>query len=358
MTKILITGASGFIGSFIAERALEAGMEVWAGVRSTSSRKYLGDKRLHFTNLDFDSEQALRETFEKAKCDFGAWDVIVHAAGITKSRWRNMFFRVNYDGTRRMVTALRNAGAVPGQFIYLSSLSVLGAIREQPQEPHADSDPFGSKGQSGELQTVVYQAMKSSDMPVPNTAYGLSKAAAENYLVNTPDFPWLILRPTGVYGPREKDYFLMAKSIARHVDFAVGMKPQEITFIYVKDVVNAVFAAIAKGATHKTYLLSDGRTYESRAFGHLLQTEMGVKGVARIKAPLWLLHAVCAIEEKTANLTGKTPTLNLDKYKILKQRNWQCDISDTVEDLGFHAEYDLPRGVAETVKWYKENNWI
>ena len=356
--KILITGASGFIGSFLVERALSAGMEVWAGVRKTSSRQYLTDPRIHFIDIDYCNEQTMRSTFERAKQDFGAWDVIIHAAGITKSRFKNMFFRVNYDGTRRMVSALRDSDTVPAQFIYISSLSVLGAIRENATTPHPAPNPFGADGSAGELRNVVYEPMKSGDMPVPNTAYGLSKAAAENYLHTIKDFPWVIFRPTGVYGPREKDYFLMAKSIKNHVDFSVGFKPQEITFIYVKDLVNAIFAAITRKVVHKTYLLSDGRTYESRAFSLLLQKEMGVRNVIHIKAPLWVLRSVCAVAEIVSNITNTTPTLNSDKYKIMKQRNWQCDIDEAVRELGYKAEYDLKRGVKETVEWYKENYWI
>lgn len=356
--KILITGASGFIGSFLAERALAEGMDVWAGVRATSSRQYLGDPRLHFTELDFSDGHALRDACEQAKREFGGWDVVVHAAGITKSLLKSAFFSVNYDGTRRLVNALREADIVPEQFIYLSSLSVLGAIKERRTARHAAPDPFGSDGSSGELREVVYEEMTAADMPVPATAYGLSKIAAETFLQTINEFPWLIFRPTGVYGPRERDYFLMAKSIASHVDFAVGFRPQEITFIYVKDLVSAVMAAIHRGVTHKIYMLSDGRTYSSRAFSRLLQEAMGVRRVVRITAPLWLLHAVCAAEETVGQLTAKAPTLNLDKYKILKQRNWQCDVRPAALDLAFRPEYDLRRGVEETVAWYKEHHWI
>lgn len=355
--RILVTGASGFIGSFIVERALASGMEVWAGVRSTSSRRYLDDARLHFANLDLADEGQMREVFERAKDDFGAWDVVVHAAGLTKSRRKSDFVRVNRDGTRNLVNALREAGAVPSQFIFLSSLSVLGAIREKAVEPHPAPNPLNAPAGVG-LQRVVYEEMTDSDCPMPNTAYGLSKAAAESFLQTTGNFPWLILRPTGVYGPREKDYYLMAKSIKNHIDFSVGFKPQEITFIYVKDLVAAIFSAISSGATHKIYMLSDGRVYESRAFSLLLQKAMGVKHVAHLKAPLWLLKAVCAAGETAANFTGKASTLNLDKYRILKQRNWQCDISRAVADIDFRPEYPLERGVGETVAWYKENNWI
>lgn len=73
--KILITGASGFIGSFIVEEALRRGFETWAGVRSTSSRRYLQDGRIHFLDLDFSSESALTDALRGYDFDY-----VVHAA--------------------------------------------------------------------------------------------------------------------------------------------------------------------------------------------------------------------------------------------------------------------------------------
>ena len=107
------------------------------------------------------------------------------------------------------------------------------------------------------------------------------------------------LRPTGVYGPRERDYFMMVKSIARHTDFAAGLRPQDLTFIYVKDLVQAVFLAIERGRTGAKYLLSDGRTYASRTFSDLIIAELGhpwvlrVKGTAVAAARHNILRRVC-----------------------------------------------------------------
>lgn len=356
--RILITGASGFIGSFLVEKALAEGMEVWAGVRESSSREYLQDRRIHFIDLDLSDEHSLYDAFTRALRDFGGWDVVVHAAGLTKSLHRHDFFSVNYDGTRRIVSALKNAGVVPSQFIYLSSLSVLGPIREEAFPPHPALAPVASSGSSYEKREVIYKPLLESDMPVPNTAYGLSKAAAENYLQLMGDFPWVILRPTGVYGPREKDYYLMALSIKRHVDFAVGFRPQEITFIYVRDLVNAVMCVIKSGVSHRIYSLSDGLTYDSRAFSRLLKEEMGESAVVRITAPLFLLRTVCAVSDFISRATARPATLNNDKYRILSQRNWQCDISAVMRETGYRPQYDLRRGVKETVAWYKENHKI
>ena len=105
----------------------------------------------------------------------------------------------------------------------------------------------------------------------------MSKLKAEQHLQQLPDFPYVILRPTGVYGPRERDYFMMAQSIKKHLDFSVGYKKQDLTFIYVKDIVQAVFLAIEKGVKQRSYFLSDGKVYSSRTFSELIQKTYEVK---------------------------------------------------------------------------------
>ena len=82
--KILVTGASGFIGSFLVEGGLAEGMQVWAGVRKSSSRKYLQDERIRFAELDFTDSDRLAAQLLKHKEEHGGWDYIIHCAGVTK----------------------------------------------------------------------------------------------------------------------------------------------------------------------------------------------------------------------------------------------------------------------------------
>lgn len=351
---ILITGASGFIGSFIAEEALQKGYEVYAGMRSSSSKKYLPDSRIHFAELDLSSLDTLRGQLRALRTEMGGrgWDYVVHAAGATKCPNKEEFYRTNTLGTQNLVKALQAEDMVPQRFVFVSSLSIFGAIREEKV-----TSPQGEN--KGGQSSLLYSPILLTDTPRPNTAYGESKLKAEEFLRTTSGFPYVILRPTGVYGPRERDYFLMAKSIKQHTDFAVGYKPQEITFIYVRDLVAAIFLAIkAECVEGKAYFLSDGKVYHSRGFSDLLQQEMGNPWVLHIKAPLWFLKTVCAVSGTVSGWMGKTSTLNLDKYHILKQRNWQCDIEPARRDLGYQPEWPLERGVKETVKWYKENKWL
>ena len=335
MESVLVTGASGFIGSFIVEEALRRGFGVWAGVRSSSSREYLQDKKIHFLELDFAHPNELRAQLSGHKGTYSKFDYIIHCAGATKCVDKNDFERVNYLQTKYFVDTLRELNMIPRQFIFISTLSVFGPIREK-----------------------TYTPITGEDTPMPNTAYGLSKLKAEIYLQSIPGFPYVIYRPTGVYGPREKDYFLMAKSIRQHVDFSVGFRRQDLTFIYVKDIVQAIFLGIEKRVARKAYFLSDGNVYKSRTFSDLIQKELGNPFVIHMKCPLIVLKVISLLAEFIATRSGKSSTLNSDKYKIMKQRNWQCDITPAMTELGYAPEYDLEKGVRETIAWYKNEGWL
>lgn len=340
LNKVLVTGASGFIGSFICSEGLDRGFEVWAGMRSTSSSQYLKDERMKFAQLDLGNYERLCEQLRQYKSEMGGrgWDYVIHAAGATKSLKREGFFKTNTEGTKNLVNALMAEGMTPKRFIFVSSLSIFGAIREQP---------------------YPYKPILDTDTPVPNTAYGESKWEAEKFLQTVKGLDYVILRPTGVYGPRERDYYIMAKSIKQHVDFAVGYKPQDITFVYVDDVVQAVYKAFdAPNAVGKGYFLSDGQVYNSRAFSDLLQRELGNPWVLHIKAPLWFLWLICAVNGSVSRWMGKLTTLNLDKYHILSQRNWQCDITPARRDLDYEPQVLLEEGVRRSVAWYRQAGWL
>ncbi len=344
--KILVTGASGFIGSFVVEEGLKRGHKMWAGVRPTSSRQYLQDKAILTVDLDLAHPEVLRKQLEKCKTEFGGWDIIVHAAGATKCVHRDGFFHTNTDGTRHLAETLCQLDMVPQRFIFISSLSVYGAIREQAIRTATPDNPW------------VYAPIQEDDEPHPNTAYGESKLAAEQVLKEMKDFPYVILRPTGVYGPREKDYFMMAQSIKQHIDFSVGFRPQEITFVYVKDLVQAIYLAMEKDVIGRAFFISDGQIYHSSTFSDLIAEEMGHPFFVKIKAPVWLLRGICTINGTISSWRGRTTTLNKDKYHILRQRNWQCDIKPALTELGYQPQYSLKQGVKETIQWYKKEGWL
>lgn len=329
MKKVLIVGAGGFIGGFIAAESLRRGYETWCGVRETTSRRYLTDPALQFITLDYDSPEKMEEVMKGHK-----WDYIVYNLGATKCVNFMDFNKVNFLYLRNFIEALTDCHIRPEKFVYMSSLSALG--------------PGDEKN---------YTKMSDDMIPNPNTKYGLSKIKAETVLQSIPDFPWIILRPTGVYGPHEKDYLMMIKCIDSHFDFGVGFRKQMLTFIYVEDLARAIFDALERAPIHKKYIVSEPRAYTQKEFRQIVAEALGRKFVVPVRLPLWMLDIACHISEKWGAARLEATTLNSDKYNIMAQRNWDCDVTPAVRDFGFAPKVDLREGIRHTVEAYrKEKN--
>ncbi len=334
--SILITGASGFIGGFLVAEALRRGYETWAGVRAGSSRDQLKDERIRFIDLKYADQEQLTAQLRAFAKENGPWDYVIHNAGLTKTADKKNFFRVNSGFTANLIEALAASGCKPQKFLLMSSLSSYGRGDEKTFRPISIGDP-----------------------QKPNTAYGKSKLEAENHLRRQSYFPYVILRPTGVYGPGEKDYFMEIKSIKAGFDFAVGFTPQRITFIYVKDLARAAFLALEnENIRNKEYFAADGDTYTDESFARLIQDVLGKRHVVRARIPTGLVYFACLCSEGIGKLFGKSMTLNSDKFLILKQRNWICDVEPLRKDLGFEPSYPLRKGLEESIAWYKENEWL
>lgn len=316
--RIVITGASGFIGSHIAQAAARAGHEVWCAVRRTSSRRWLTDKRLSFVTLPLTDEAAIRQAMESI-----APDAVVHAAGATKCRRASDFLTVNAAGTATLCRALTALAKRP-RLVMMSSLSAVNSI------------PGEALGKP--------------------TAYGLSKLRAEE-AVRASGLPFVILRPTGVYGPRERDYYMMFASIQRHIDIAAGFGEQRLTFVYVADLVQAVLLALTSAtAQGHTLPVTDGQEYTSRQFSDFIKSALRCRAL-RVTVPLPVLRLVCLCGELYNRMGGLT-TLNSDKYAILSQRSWHCDIAETRRLLGYKPTVGLEEGVGRCAAWYKEQKWL
>lgn len=223
---------------------------------------------------------------------------------------------------------------VPERFVYMSSLSALGPGDEKNYTP-----------------------LRGDMLPQPNTRYGLSKIKAETFLQTLPaSFPWIILRPTGVYGPHEQDYLMMIKTIDAHFDFGVGFRKQMLTFIYVEDLARAIFDALEKAPLHHKYIVSEDRAYTQGEFRRIVSKELGRKLVIPVRLPLWALNIACRVSEKYGAAKMQAVTLNTDKYNIMAQRNWSCDISEAKRDFGFNPKISLEEGIRRTVAAYRSES--
>ncbi|MDR2036894.1 MAG: NAD(P)-dependent oxidoreductase [Bacteroidales bacterium] len=327
--KILVTGASGFIGSFIIAEGIRRGYDMYAGIRSTSSKKYLPEEA-HTVELNLGNKDELK----KELAGLGRFDYIIHNAGVTKCNKKTDFEKVNYGYTRNFVEALIESDTVPKKFLFISSAAAFG-----PGDPN------------------TLEPVKLTDTPRPDTLYGISKLKAEKYITSLKDFPYLILRPTGVYGPREKDYFVFLKTVNNHLEPAMGTKKQHLTFVYVTDLVNAMFLALESDYLQKAWFISDGKEYDNREYAAIVKKHLKKKALY-LPVPLFLVKALSYTLDTVGGWFGISPTLNKDKYKIMRATNWKCDAEPLQKELGFKAEYDLDKGIEACVDWYKQEKWL
>ncbi|WP_285008347.1 NAD-dependent epimerase/dehydratase family protein [Pedobacter faecalis] len=326
--KVLITGATGFVGYHLIAQALQAGLEVVAAVRPGTSRAHLKAFDISYVELNYASVADLRDTLEKYQFHY-----IIHAAGITKAKTREQYERVNAEFTRNLATAATEAKIPLEKFVFVSSLAALG--------PLADLSACISDEMTGQ----------------PVTQYGASKLKAEQYLSELPELPLIVIRPTAVYGPREKDIFILFKSIKQGIEPYIGSFQQQLSFIYVTDLAEIIIKSLFAEVRGRTYNISDGQFYDRYTLGRLIRKSLG-KRTLRFHLPVSIVGALARIMDFLYRNRKDTPALNKEKMAELTAVNWYCDISRAKADLNFQPRYNLEKGIAETVAWYRENHWL
>jgi len=327
--RILITGASGFIGYHLIKAAQKAGLEVHAAVRATSKLSHLDSLAPKYIYPDFRSKESLVKSLEE-----GQYAYIVHAAGATKAKDEREYNTINADYTKNLALAAKEANIPLKKFVFLSSLAALG--------PSAYQD---------------HHLFKEDRRPNPVTAYGKSKLLAEQYLKEI-ELPKAVLRPTAVYGPGEKDLFIVFKMLQDGLDAYIGNSPQRFSFVYVQDLVNATMLSLrSENKKDHTYNISDGNVYNRYELADTFKDLIGKKTV-RFHIPVGLVKVVANMLELMYLNSKKTPVLNKEKLNELTAPNWACSIEAAKKDLNYRPVYNLKTGLAASMPWYTENKWL
>nr|MCK5730452.1 NAD(P)-dependent oxidoreductase [Draconibacterium sp.] len=334
MAKILITGASGFIGGFLVEYGLNNGHTIFAAIRKSSNTKQLTDSRINIVEINLADKQSLKQSWNKIHQQFGKFDYVIHNAGATKVLDKTDFETVNYQYTKNLVESLYEAEITPEKIVFISSLAAYGPGDENTLSP-----------------------IQISDTPKPITSYGKSKLKAEQFLFQQNKMPFIIFRPTGVYGPRDTGYYQYFKSMNKHIEIYLGNREQIITFIYIKDLVSLIFKALPLAVKNRGYFVTDGNNYNIKQFASITKGVL-LKKTLRIVVPFFLLKWAATVWGRIAILIKKPTLFTTDKYREITQKNWACDSSDTMTDFNFSPKYNLQRGVEETIEWYNEQRWL
>lgn len=332
--SILITGASGFVGRFLVETAVKKGFHVWAGLRHSSSPAVLALEGVEAVYLDYSSTDSLLTSLQALAQSQQPPTYVIHTAGLTKTCSKKQFEEVNNQYTQRLVQALEASALDIHKFVFLSSLAAVGPGDANSMRP-----------------------LDASHRPQPESAYGVSKRRAETYILSQCKLPAIILRPTGVYGPREWDYYQVYKSIKMGIEFYVGSKAQGISFVHVHDLAALCLHVLASPIAGKAYFVSDLEHYTTLQFNQMLKTALNKKTL-QLVVPKGIIRVLAWLTEKGACLFGKAPTLNTQKYYEISARNWYCDSSPLVHDFNYKPLYTLTEGLQHTLKWYKEHKLL
>ena len=327
--KILVTGANGFVGSWVVEEAIAQGYLVYAGVRKSSDLSKLSDPRINFLYYSFEEEDSLRE-----KLIAHQFDYIILNAGVTIAKNKETYFKINAGYTRKFCRILIEENIIPQKLVYISSLAAYGPAEYQ-----------------------MNQTLDADSLPHPVTWYGESKLQAEQFITNFRKIPSIIYRPTAVYGPRNTEMLPVYKTIKAGIGTKIGRGRMEASFVHVKDLARLVIDSLPNRVYNKAYFVSDGRTYPIEDMNNIIGDILG-KRPRQIVIPFSIIKLIAAISEFLGNLQGKTPLLNRNKVKEYFARSFSVDITDLEKDFNFAPAYDLRSGLTETILWCKENNLL
>ncbi len=325
--KVLVTGATGFIGSHLVEALLRRGDQVRCLIRRTSRLEWLKDLPV---------ERVYGDCNDKASLKDAVLDVqqIFHCAGVTKATQDRNYFEVNATGTENLIRSCLDHNPPLQKFIYLSSQAAAGPC------------------QNG-------QGKKESDACQPVSSYGRSKRLGEEFaLAHAHELPVVILRPSVVYGPRERDMFAFVKLLSRGINPRFSGQEQRLSLCYVQDVVDAILlASEINDPKGDIFFVSDGKDYRLEEIGDIFTQAMGVKAI-RVPVPRWIIMGFASLSEAWGRLSRKPALVNRGKVEEMVQEKWVCDISRARSLLCFKPRFPLEEGARLTVDWYRKENWL
>ena len=329
-----MTGATGFVGSHLAEALLRQGAEVTALVRSPGKAAFLNQLGVRQVRGDLHDRAALLAAAR-------GQDAVFHVAGLVAARREAEFRYANREGTANVVAAIRNAlpsrGATgPPRIVYVSSMAAGGpSPRGRPLQGH--------------------------EPPGPVTAYGRSKLEGEA-VVRESGVPWTIIRPPMVYGPRDLEVLKVFRLIRTGLVPVFGDGTQELSAIYGTDLAEAlVAAATSETAVGRTYYACHPEVFSSRSFveavGRVVLPSSD-RAIRVVPLPAWFARGALTVTGVAARLTGKATILTRDKANEFLQPAWTGDPAPLMQETGWQPRHALEAGLAATAAWYREHGWL
>lgn len=326
--KILLTGATGFVGSHILDALLARRLAVVVLVRRTSNLRFIRDQlqRIELRTVAGLDPEALAGALE------GVTHVI-HCAGLTKAVHAAEFSAVNELGTRHLVSAINGRSGQVRRVVHLSSLAA---------------------GRPGTRHTPA----RETDHPAPVSVYGQSKWAAEREMIERCAVEYVILRPPAVYGPRDEEFLSLFRSIRGRILPLIAGGRQELSLVYVRDLAEVAVACLtAAGVAGGIYHVAGPEIVTTRELGGAVAQALGAQPVG-IYLPGFMVRWVCAGRQAIAALARRATVLGHGKHRELLAPGWVCDTTRLQQALGSVPATQLRDGLRETLDWYRRQGWL
>lgn len=307
------------MGSHVASAFAHEGYRLRCSVRASSDLHWLSGLPVELVTADFGRPADLSAATEGV-------DIVVHAAGITRARRKGDYHRVNAEGTRLLAVAALEGGV--RRFVLLSSLAARGP-----------------------------DALSGSSIERPASPYGRSKLEAESHLRSLDvQMERVVLRPSAVYGPRDRD-FLPLFQMARRGFLVLPPGPGALQPVYASDVASAALAA-ARGSTgFGPFPVAERERYGWKEIAAVMERTLGRRvRIARLPAAAFTLAG--RVAERAAKTLGSSPLFDERRAQDLAVHSWTCDPSFAERGLGWRAEVSLPEGLERTLRWYCEAGWV
>ena len=324
--KVLLTGASGFVGSHVLDALAARGIPTVVLLRPTSNHRFIAS---HLATVEV-RPGSITDPASLAAVMRGITHVI-HCAGLVKAVHAADLFAVNRDGTRNVVAAV-NASRVE-RLVHVSSLAVSG--------PGTTAAPA-----------------REAAPPAPVSAYGRSKLAAEEEVIAHCRTAFTILRPAAVYGPRDGEFLRLFKAARAHVLPTFGGGRQELSLVFVSDLAAIILASLAHpGAPGRVFHVASGEICTTRQLTTEIASQLGVRTLP-LPLPNAVLWSLCALAQTAARITGRPTVLAHGKVRELTAPGWVADTGQLRTTLALACPTGLPEGMAATRAWYVQEGWL
>ena len=326
MKKVLVTGATGFLGKYVVKELVEHGYQVRAFGRNSKVGRSLENTSVSFFQGDLTKADDVLEACK-------GMDMVVHAGALSTvwGPWED-FYQANVLGTKYVLETCRKTGIQ--RLVYVSSPSIYAAPKDQ-------------------------LGIKESDAPEENNLnnYIRSKLASEKLFKDYPDVPSIILRPRGLFGIGDTSILPRVINLSQKLGIPlIGDGRQLMDMTCVENVALAIRLAIeAPEAKGEVYNITNG---EPRAFRDLLEESLTGLGypIKYRKLPATLLSGIASSLEflyKTLNLKGE-PALTSYTYYLLRYSQ-TLDISKAERELGYHPKISISEGIEQYVQDYRKH---